>query len=125
MGMMRMVFGNSNCFYSDFALDSSGLASSLSHVIRRQDHRHLEFPRLVKDSCGAAITVKEGEMKYSRFEELPVWKDAIELAVKIYEFTIARHSKVATVLKIRLSALPFRSPTTSRRGLNEARLRRL
>jgi four helix bundle protein len=26
-------------------------------------------------------------MKYSRFEELPVWKDAIELAVKIYQFT--------------------------------------
>ena len=26
-------------------------------------------------------------MKYSRFEELPVWQDAIELAVKIYELT--------------------------------------
>ena len=26
-------------------------------------------------------------MKYVRFEELPVWKDAIELAVRIYEFT--------------------------------------
>jgi four helix bundle protein len=26
-------------------------------------------------------------MKYSRFEELPVWKAAIELAVKIYELT--------------------------------------
>jgi four helix bundle protein len=26
-------------------------------------------------------------MKYSRFEELPVWKDAIELAVRIYELT--------------------------------------
>jgi len=26
-------------------------------------------------------------MKYSRFEELPVWKDAIELAVRVYEFT--------------------------------------
>jgi len=26
-------------------------------------------------------------MKYSRFEELPVWPDAIELAVKIYQFT--------------------------------------
>jgi four helix bundle protein len=23
-------------------------------------------------------------MKYSRFEELPVWKDAIELAVRVY-----------------------------------------
>ena len=26
-------------------------------------------------------------MKYSRFEELPVWKDAIELAVRTYQFT--------------------------------------
>ena len=26
-------------------------------------------------------------MKYSRFEELPVWKDAIELAVRVYRFT--------------------------------------
>jgi four helix bundle protein len=26
-------------------------------------------------------------MKYSRFEELPVWQDAIELAVRIYQLT--------------------------------------
>ena len=26
-------------------------------------------------------------MKYSRFEELPVWKDAIDLAVAVYAFT--------------------------------------
>lgn len=26
-------------------------------------------------------------MKYSRFEDLPVWKAAIELAVQIYELT--------------------------------------
>ena len=26
-------------------------------------------------------------MKYSRFEELPVWKDAIEFAVKVFAFT--------------------------------------
>ncbi len=26
-------------------------------------------------------------MKYLRFEELPVWKDAIELAVRVYDFT--------------------------------------
>lgn len=26
-------------------------------------------------------------MKYSRFEELPVWKDAIELAVQVYHLT--------------------------------------
>lgn len=27
-------------------------------------------------------------MKYSRFEELPVWQDAIELAVRVYRFTM-------------------------------------
>ncbi|MDQ6651439.1 MAG: four helix bundle protein [Acidobacteriota bacterium] len=26
-------------------------------------------------------------MKYLRFEELPVWRDAIELAVQVYQFT--------------------------------------
>ena len=26
-------------------------------------------------------------MKYKRFEELPVWKDAIELAVRTFDFT--------------------------------------
>ena len=26
-------------------------------------------------------------MKYSRFEELPVWKDAIDLAVRVFELT--------------------------------------
>lgn len=27
-------------------------------------------------------------MKYNRFEELPVWKAAIEFAVKVYALTI-------------------------------------
>jgi len=36
-------------------------------------------------------------MKYSRFEELPVWKAAIELAVQIYHLTRDRHSRVITV----------------------------
>jgi len=26
-------------------------------------------------------------MKYERFEDLPVWKDAIELARRVYELT--------------------------------------
>ncbi len=26
-------------------------------------------------------------MKYTRFEELPVWKDAIELAVRVFALT--------------------------------------
>jgi four helix bundle protein len=27
-------------------------------------------------------------MKYSRFEELPVWKDAIDLAVRVFNLTM-------------------------------------
>jgi four helix bundle protein len=26
-------------------------------------------------------------MKYTRFEELPVWRDAIELAVRVFDLT--------------------------------------
>ena len=26
-------------------------------------------------------------MKYKRFEDLPVWKDAIELAVRVFDLT--------------------------------------
>jgi four helix bundle protein len=29
-------------------------------------------------------------MKYSRFEDLPVWRDAIELAVRVFELTARR-----------------------------------
>ncbi len=32
-------------------------------------------------------------MKYKRFEDLPVWKDAIEFAVKIFEFTAEAKSE--------------------------------
>lgn len=28
-------------------------------------------------------------MKYTRFEELPVWKDAVDLARRMYDFTAA------------------------------------
>lgn len=31
--------------------------------------------------------LKEATLKYKRFEELPVWRDAIELAVQVYDFT--------------------------------------
>jgi four helix bundle protein len=41
-------------------------------------------------------------MKYSRFEELPVWKDAIELAVRIYQFTSADAFKGRYSLKDQL-----------------------
>jgi four helix bundle protein len=33
------------------------------------------------------ITKQHHPVKYSRFEELPVWKDAIELAVRVFAFT--------------------------------------
>jgi four helix bundle protein len=32
-------------------------------------------------------------MKYKRFEDLPVWKDAIEFAVKVFEFTTRAKSE--------------------------------
>jgi four helix bundle protein len=41
-------------------------------------------------------------MKYSRFEELPVWKDAIELAVRIYQFTSCEAFKGRYSLKDQL-----------------------
>jgi len=41
-------------------------------------------------------------MKYSRFEELPVWKDAIELAVRTYQFTSAHAFKGRYSLKDQL-----------------------
>jgi hypothetical protein len=37
-------------------------------------------------------------MKYNRFEELPVWQDAIELAVRIYELTARPAFKGGTTL---------------------------
>ena len=41
-------------------------------------------------------------MKYSRFEELPVWKDAIELAVRTYKFTSSAAFKGRYSLKDQL-----------------------
>jgi len=41
------------------------------------------------DTCSREVigSNDEGEMKYSNFEELPVWKAAIEFALKVFEFT--------------------------------------
>jgi len=38
-------------------------------------------------------------MKYSRFEELPVWQDAIELAIRIFELTSRAEFKGYFTLK--------------------------
>lgn len=43
-------------------------------------------------------------MQYRRFEDLPVWKDSAELAVKVYEFTTAdqfrRHAGLPDQLEL-------------------------
>ena len=41
-------------------------------------------------------------MKYERFEDLPVWKDAIELAVQIYGLTEDEAFKVKASLRDQL-----------------------
>jgi four helix bundle protein len=41
-------------------------------------------------------------MKYTRFEDLPVWKDAIELAVRIFDLTARPEFKGYYTLKDRL-----------------------
>lgn len=41
-------------------------------------------------------------MKYKRFEDLPVWNDAIDLAVKVYEFTAKPQFKGKYSLKDQL-----------------------
>lgn len=41
-------------------------------------------------------------MKYSRFEDLPVWKDAIDFAVKVYGFTARDEFKGRYSLKDQL-----------------------
>ena len=51
-------------------------------------------------------------MKYSRFEELPVWKDAIELAVRIFELTSQPEFKGYYGLKDQLErCLLYTSPS--------------
>lgn len=41
-------------------------------------------------------------MKYNRFEELPVWQDAIELAIRVYDFTARQQFKGYYSLKDQL-----------------------
>ena len=54
-----------------------------------------------------------------RFEELPVWQDAIELAVRIFELTAHQNSKVTSRSKIKSNELASQFPITSLRVLKE------
>ena len=49
-------------------------------------------------------------MKYNRFEELPIWKDAIKLAVKVFALTARRNPGATGVFEIKLSGqrYPYR-----------------
>lgn len=50
-------------------------------------------------------------MKYSRFEELPVWKAAIELAVHVFALTAKPNFKGRFSLRIRLNGPLFQFRT--------------
>jgi len=56
-------------------------------------------------------------MKYNRFEELPVWQDAIQLAVQIFELTSQPEFKGYFTLQ--------RSPDNCTAGATHCRIRRL
>ena len=60
-------------------------------------------------------------MNYKRFEDLPVWNTAIDLAVEIYALTdIYSISEDEEASEIRSNALRFPSPTTLPKALSVA-----
>ena len=61
-------------------------------------------------------------MKYKRFEDLPVWQDAIELAVRIFALTARPNFKGYGGLRIKLNGPLFRSQTTSLKASSAAQL---
>jgi hypothetical protein len=61
-------------------------------------------------------------MKYSTFEELPVWNAALNFAVAVFEFTEKADFKGLGDTKTSLNARPCRSRITSLKDLNEAPL---
>lgn len=63
-------------------------------------------------------------MKYKRFEELPVWKDAIELAVRTFDLTGRQVFEDTLVHGINLRTQSFPSQTILLRDLSVGRLRR-
>ena len=52
-------------------------------------------------------------MKYTRFEELPVWNDAIDLAVRGFTLTALLLSGITEIFAIKLSAPRCQSQTIS------------
>ena len=64
-------------------------------------------------------------MKYNRFEELPVWQDAIELAVRIFNLTSQAEFGREFTLKDQIERQVFPSRITSLRASKEGQLRRL
>ncbi len=62
-------------------------------------------------------------MTYERFEDLPVWKTAIELAEKIYALTEKTPFIVNTASEINWKEQRYLSQIISRKDLNEERHR--
>lgn len=63
-------------------------------------------------------------MKYRSFEEVPVWRDAMELAVLIFELTSQSPFKGYYSVKDQWSEREFQSQTILRRVLSEGRRKR-
>jgi four helix bundle protein len=61
----------------------AGLQVSFCSKYHQVIKSRVEFLGLTLHSLNCAYN----NMKYSRFEELPVWKDSIELAIRIYNLT--------------------------------------
>jgi hypothetical protein len=59
-------------------------------------------------------------MKYERFEDLPVWKAAIEFAVLVYELTADKTLGVTGAPEISWSQRQCPYPTILPKGSNEA-----
>ena len=64
-------------------------------------------------------------MKYRSFEEVPVWRDALELAILIFELTSQAASKATIASRINWNEPVFRSQTTLLKDLNAAQPRKL
>ena len=60
----------------------------------------------------------EANVKYSNFEELPVWKAAIEFALKLFEFTNKADFRGLEIPRINWSGPACLSRITSLRDLN-------
>lgn len=60
-------------------------------------------------------------MKYERFEDLPVWKAAADLAVQIFAWSSHAWFRGKGDLANQLQRARCRSPTISPRALNEVR----